>query len=143
MADTETMSKKNEEKKRIRKRVKTANKKPKKAKKKVTVEDSQATIDKMVGNKDSIKDATNHPDKVATLMSKTELSEASIRSQHESFMKECPEGEMTKEKFVELSEVAKMEIFPLFGKYLTIDRKYVTIIAPAEGLLASLAKHTP
>ena len=105
MADTETMSKKNEEKKRIRKRVKTAGKKPKKAKKKVTVEDSQATIDKMVGE-DFIKDTTNHPDKVATLVNKTELSEVSIRSQYDSFMKECPTGEMEKSKFVELSEIA-------------------------------------
>lgn len=42
---------------------------------------------------------------MAVLVAKTELSEDAIRSQHASFLKECPEGEMTKERFVELSEV--------------------------------------
>ena len=47
MGDVETMSKKGKESKKIRKRVNAAEKKPKKAKKKVTVEDNEATIEKM------------------------------------------------------------------------------------------------
>ena len=39
------------------------------------------------------------------MVNKTELSEASVRAQHESFMSECPTGEMSKEKFIELSTV--------------------------------------
>ena len=42
---------------------------------------------------------------VALLMNKTELSEEVIRGHHTSFLKECPSGEMTRDLFVELSEV--------------------------------------
>ena len=38
-------------------------------------------------------------------MNKTELSEEVIRGHHTSFLKECPSGEMTRDLFVELSEV--------------------------------------
>jgi hypothetical protein len=38
-------------------------------------------------------------------MTKTGLSEEEIRSQHASFLKECPSGEMKKEMFLGLSEV--------------------------------------
>ena len=38
-------------------------------------------------------------------MAKTELSGDAIRAQHASFIQECPTGEMSKEKFIELSEV--------------------------------------
>eukprot|EP00092_Neocalanus_flemingeri_P013638 GFUD01014709.1.p1 GENE.GFUD01014709.1~~GFUD01014709.1.p1 ORF type:complete len:221 (+),score=70.16 GFUD01014709.1:66-728(+) len=92
MGDVETMSKKGQETKKIRKRVNASTKKQKKPKKKVRVEDdvqvNEAIIEKMV----------------TTLMCNTELSEAAIRSQYSSFMKECPAGEMSKEKFVQLSE---------------------------------------
>ena len=51
-------------------------------------------------------------------MAKTELSEDSVRSQHASFMKECPSGEMSKEKFVELSEVLVSIMESLFLIFL-------------------------
>ena len=38
-------------------------------------------------------------------MSKTGLTEKAIRSQHSSFLKECPSGEMKKEMFLGLTEV--------------------------------------
>ena len=43
--------------------------------------------------------------KVEKLVAKSELSESVIRAQYKSFMSVCPEGTMTKEKFLQLSEV--------------------------------------
>ena len=50
----------------------------------------------------------NPLNQVTTLMSKTNLSEADIRSQHSSFIQQCRNGEMSKEKFVKVSEVSKV-----------------------------------
>ena len=42
---------------------------------------------------------------VERLLKKSELSEAAIRSQYRSFMSICPDGVMSKEKFLQLAEV--------------------------------------
>ena len=41
---------------------------------------------------------------IERLVKKSEFSEDSIRSQYKSFMSVCPEGQMTKEKFLSLSQ---------------------------------------
>lgn len=46
---------------------------------------------------------------VERLLKKSELSEAAIRSQYRSFMSICPDGVMSREKFLQLAEVRSMQ----------------------------------
>ena len=46
---------------------------------------------------------------VERLLKKSELSEGAIRSQYRSFMSICPDGVMSREKFLQLAEVGKKE----------------------------------
>ena len=106
MGDIETMSRKSQETKKLRKRVNTSSKKQKKQKNKMT---DKTYLDKMVKILWMLKLVIYiifvFNCQVLLLMSKTGLTEDAIRSQHSSFLKECPNGEMKKEMFVELSAV--------------------------------------
>ena len=48
--------------------------------------------------------------KVERLLKKSELSEGAIRSQYRSFMSICPDGVMSREKFLQLAEVIILQI---------------------------------
>ena len=65
-------------------------------------------------------------------MAKTELSGESIRTQHASFLEECPSGEMSKAKFVELSEV----IFQLIGQEMLYKRPAQKVLGEEAQFLA-------
>ena len=57
--------------------------------------------------------------KVERLLKKSELSEAAIRSQYRSFMSICPDGVMSREKFLQLAEVGIFaSIFKIFFVYI-------------------------
>ena len=57
--------------------------------------------------------------KVERLLKKSELSEAAIRSQYRSFMSICPDGVMSREKFLQLAEVGIFaSIFIIFFVYI-------------------------
>ena len=50
------------------------------------------------------KDLEAEDEMVERLIKKSEFSEESIRSQYKGFMSVCPNGQMTKEKFLSLSQ---------------------------------------
>ena len=97
------MSRKSQDSKKVRKRVNATAKKQKKQKHKIS---DEPTLDKMVKKQLNVSFVDCFCcNQVALLMNKTELSEEVIRGHHTSFLKECPSGEMTRDLFVELSEV--------------------------------------
>ena len=48
--------------------------------------------------------------KVERLLKKSEFSEGAIRSQYRSFMSICPDGVMSREKFLQLAEVINLQV---------------------------------
>ena len=48
--------------------------------------------------------------KVERLLKKSEFSEGAIRSQYRSFMSICPDGVMSREKFLQLAEVIILQV---------------------------------
>ena len=57
---------------------------------------------------------------------KCDLPEDLIRHQYKDFMNLCPEGNMTKEKFLQLAEVRFKYVIHLPPRYL-VDRNYFLI----------------
>ena len=92
--------------KKNRSRVNTANvnKKPKKAKKKIAI--NQKELDEIVKKK-SLENFwfLKRFYQVCLLMSKTGQDKNSIMAYHKNFVAECPAGEMTKSQFVKLTKV--------------------------------------
>ena len=76
---------------------------------KVAEEDNGETVEMQAENSlvrftYFVLNVTEFP-KVERLLKKSELSEGAIRSQYRSFMSICPDGVMSREKFLQLAEV--------------------------------------